>query len=164
MFKSLKKTLTKNEALVKAETLCSRQEKCEDDIMRKLSDWGIEEKDRTEIITTLTKNSFINNLRFAKAFVREKSTIGKWGRIKIEFTLRQKKVSPEHINIALEEINTEEYDLILEKELKSKLKSIKSTDNYTIKSKLIRFGISRGYENGKVFDMVNKILNETDTD
>lgn len=162
MFKSLKKRLTKKEALLKAELLCSRQEKCEDDINRKLTDWGLEEKERTEIITTLIKNSFIDNLRYSKAFVREKSTISKWGRIKIEFALKQKKIIAEHINLALEEINTEKYDSTLEKELKSKLKSIKRTDNYTIKSKLIRFGISRGYENGKVFDMVNKILKDSD--
>ncbi|MDX9695217.1 MAG: regulatory protein RecX [Bacteroidales bacterium] len=162
MFKSLKKKLSKKDALLKAELLYSRQEKCEDDINRKLTDWGLEEKERTEIITTLIKNSFIDNLRYSKAFVREKSTLGKWGRIKIEFALKQKKISLEHINLALEEINIEKYDSILEKELKSKLKSIKSTDKYTIKSKLIRFGISRGYENGKVFDMVNKILKDSD--
>jgi len=164
MYKTSKKKLTKKYALLKAENICSRQEKCEEDIRRKLIEWDVDEGDRDEIINMLIKNSFIDNSRFAKAFVREKSSISKWGKIKIEFALKQKKINNELIKIALEEIDNTKYDKILEKELIAKLKSIKNQDIYTIKSKLVRFGISRGYENGKIFDMLNKILKELNSD
>lgn len=164
MLKPYKKKFSKKEALLKAENLCSRQEKCENDIKLKLIDWGLAEKEGNELIEILIKNSFIDNSRFARAFVREKSSIGKWGRIKIEYALKQKKINSKIIKIALEEIDNTKYDLILERELLSKFKSIKNQDIYILKSKLVRFGISRGYENGKVFDMVNKILRETNSE
>jgi len=156
-----KRKLNKKTALIKAEGLCARQEKCESEIKSKLIEWGLSTEETTEILELLIKNSFIDNLRYAKAFVREKSTIAKWGKIKIEFALKQKHIQTGYITIALEEINETNYDKLLEKELAAKLKSIKSQDIYEIKSKLIRFGLSRGYENGKVFDKVNKILKDS---
>ena len=160
---SKRKKITKKEALLKAENICARNEKCESEIHNKLFEWGLDPKEIDEILIALTKNLFIDNLRYAKAFVREKSSFGKWGRIKIEFALKQKNINKEFIKIALEEINEPNYDITLERELINKLKSIKNQDIYTTKSKLIRFGLSRGYENGKIFDMVNKILSESNS-
>jgi regulatory protein len=161
---NVKKKLNKKTALIKAEGLCARQEKCESEIKSKLLDWGLNTEETNEILELLITRSFIDNHRYAKAFVREKSTIGKWGKIKIEFALKQKHIQPCFIKTALEEINETNYDTLLEKELSAKLKSIKSKNVYEIKSKLIRFGISRGYENGKVFDKVNKIIKDSFSD
>lgn len=161
---NLKKKLDKKAALARAENLCARQEKCESDIRAKLTEWGLSQNDSTEIINILITNSFIDNHRYAKAFVREKSRLGKWGKIKIESSLRQKQISSEIIRLAIKEIDELNYEKTLEKELTIKYKSIKNQGFYSIKSKLIRFGISRGYENGKVFDMVNKILGNSSTE
>ena len=158
MHQSKQRIISKKVALLKAQNLCASQEKCEFDIKSKLFDWGLNDTEIIEVIEELINNAFIDNLRYAKAFVREKSSVSKWGKIKIEFALKHKNIQPEYIRIAVQEIDESKYDLVLEKELIKKLKTFKTQDIYTIKSKLIRFGISRGYENGKVFDMVLKIL------
>ena len=77
-----------------------------------------------------------------------------------ELTFKQIVLINNYIKNALEEINEKDYDILLENELLKKLKTIKDTDEYTIKSKLLRYALSKGFENGKVFDKVTSILNK----
>ena len=154
------KYISKKEATIKAQNICAQQEKCESDIRKKLYDWKANPIDFDEIIKNLINDKFIDEQRYAISFAKEKFRFNKWGKIKIEFALRQKKISSNYILNALSEIDESEYDSVLENELTKKLKTIKDTDEYTIKSKLSRFAISKGFENGKVFDMVSTILNK----
>ena len=59
-------------ALDKAMAHCSRREFCCDDIRSKLSLWGVENNDAGKIIGTLIRENFINESRYAEAFVRDK--------------------------------------------------------------------------------------------
>ncbi len=142
----LKKHLSAKEALVKAQNLCARQEKCRADIRKKLYDWNIQPDDIENIIDRLIADNFIDEIRYAEYFVRDKFRFNKWGRIKIEFTLKQKQIPSEIIRKALLEINETEYRNSLKSELIKKHKSIKDTEPYKIKEKLLRFAQSRGYE------------------
>lgn len=152
------KNISLKDALIKAQNLCAQQEKCESDIRKKLYDWKTLPIEHDKIIDLLKKDKFIDEQRYAISFAKEKFRFNKWGKIKIEFTLKQKNIPSDFINNALNEINELDYDSILENELIKKLKTIKDTDEYTIKTKLIRFALSKGFENGKVFDMVSIIL------
>ena len=157
MRKSLKK-ISKKEALVKAQNLCSQQEKCKSDIIKKLYDWKASPSDFDDIINDLLKDKFIDEQRYAISYTKEKFRFNKWGKIKIEYSLNQKNIPHNYIQNALEEINETDYDVLLENELLKKLKTIKDTDEYTIKSKLLRYALSKGFENGKVFDITSSIL------
>lgn len=152
------KYISRQEALIKAQNICAMQEKCEFDIRKKLKEWKADPTDYNEIIDQLINDKFIDEQRYSISFVKEKFRFNKWGKIKIEYTLKQKNISSNYIQIALLEINEVEYNSVLENELLKKLKSIKDTDEYAIKSKLARFAISKGFENGKVFDMISTIL------
>lgn len=152
------KYITKQEALMKAQNICARQEKCESDIRKKLGDWKANPMDFDQIIDQLKEDQFIDEQRYAISFAKEKFRFNKWGKIKIEYNLKQKNIASNYIQKALQEINETEYNSVLENELLKKLKSIKDKDEYTIKSKLARFAISKGFENGKVFDMLSTIL------
>lgn len=152
------KNITKESALARAQYLCAQQEKCEYDIRTSLLKWGTRDPEINTIIQSLIKEKFIDDLRYAIAFVKDKSAINKWGKHKIEFALKQKKINEKNIQLALKEINEIQQERSLEKELIKKLKSLKDQDEYILRSKLIRFGLSKGFENGKVFDMVKKVL------
>ncbi|HSH51755.1 MAG TPA: regulatory protein RecX [Bacteroidales bacterium] len=154
-----KNTSTK-QALEKARYLCAQKEKCIEDIKQKFYQWGINKNDFEPLITSLIEDTFIDEERFAKAFAKEKFRFNKWGKVKIEFALKQKNIPENYIQKGLNEIPLHEYHQVLEKELIKKLKSLKDADEYTIKSKLVRFAISKGFENGKVFDMVNSMINK----
>lgn len=152
------KTISIKVALTKAQNLCAKQEKCISDIRKKLFDWKLPSKDHDAVIDSLLEDKFIDEQRYAVFYVKDKFNYNKWGKIKIEYTLKQKNISSQNIKRALDKIPEPEYDKLLETELIKKIKTLKDSDEYTIKSKLVRFAISRGFENGKVFDIVSSII------
>lgn len=156
-----KKTITAKEALVKAQNMCANQEKCKSEIRKKLFDWKFPPKDHNQIIDQLEKDKFIDEIRYARFFVKDKLKYNKWGKIKIIYNLKQKDIPEDYIQTAIDEIEETLYDDILKNELLKKLKTIKDTDEFTIKSKLMRFASSRGFESGKVFDIVSKIMDNS---
>jgi len=69
-------------ALEKAMAQCSRREYCSDDIRNKLSLWGVDNDDIGKILRILISDNFINEPRYATAFVRDKFKYNKWGKLK----------------------------------------------------------------------------------
>jgi len=155
------KKLTFEQALLKAQTICSRQEKCGQDIIQKLFDWKVEKSLHLKIIKNLKDENYINEERYASSFVKDKLSFNKWGIIKIRYALLQKNIPEKVIDNALHEIDEQTYDYILKEELLKKLKSLKESDKYIVKSKLVQYALSKGFENGKVFDMVSEIQKST---
>ncbi len=154
----MKRPLTYDEALHKAAALCTRSEKCEFDIHTKLIAWEISEENSTKIINYLKKEKYIDNARFCSFFVKDKSRFNKWGKIKIAYALRGKKINSNLIEQALEEINEEDTLSILLSILTNKSKTIKYKDNYDKKAKLIRFALSRGFEMSLITIALKKII------
>jgi regulatory protein len=153
-----KKTISIKEAISKAQHICAEKEKCVSDIQQKLFDWKLPETDHHTVIKKLLEEKFIDEERYALLFTKDKIVYNKWGSIKIAFALKQKKIKDEFIKNAFNNFSETEYENILKNELLKKLKTIKDTDEYTIKSKLLRFAASRGFENGKVFDILSEII------
>ncbi|MFP4025612.1 MAG: regulatory protein RecX [Thiohalospira sp.] len=158
------KKINKKQALLKAQNICAAQEKCIYDIEQKLYQWGLPKEYFEPLITSLINDRFIDEERYAISYVKEKFRFNKWGKVKIEFSLKQKNIPENYIQKAINEIPLHEYNQLLEKELNKKLKSLKDTDEHTIKSKLVRFAVSKGFENGKVFDMVNSMIKKAHDD
>ena len=143
------------EALHRAAALCSMTEKSETDIHRKLLEWGLENSDCEQVLLYLKKENFINEERFAKAFVKDKFRFNHWGRIKISTHLRALGISSEHISNAMQEIDDEEYAKMLDEIVEKKRKTIKNGTDYEIRAKLLRHALSRGFE----YDLVASKLN-----
>jgi len=152
------KKITKEEALKKVMQICSKHEKCKFDIKEKLYNLGLENIYIYEIIELLEKENFINKERYCKFYVRDKYKLSKWGRKKIEFSLKQKQIKNEIIQKALLEINQELYEKIFNEEIIKKHKLLKIEDKSKLKTKLLNFAQSRGYENDLIFKVVEKIM------
>lgn len=129
--------------LEKAMKLCSMQEKCISDIKKKLQGWKVEKENIDYIIAALLKEQFIDEARFAAAFVNDKFRFSKWGKIKIRYALRAKHLQEQTIIKALDGIDETAYLSLIEKEIKKKYKSLKSGEE---KGKLFRFALSKGFE------------------
>ena len=132
------------EMLSYAMSLCSRSEMCREDIREKLSRWDTEPEKIEEIIQILEKENFLNEERFTGFFIRDKLKFNKWGKIKIRYFLKMKKIPESIINNGLENIDEGEYLDLMRNELikKPEFKSKKKNDI----SKLVRFAQSRGFE------------------
>lgn len=142
----MKKELTENEALLKAEAYCSATEHCRSEVAAKLQQWEVCPEWIDTILSRLEKERYVDNLRYAKAFVRDKYRFNQWGRIKISQALGMKRISPDEISSALEEIDEEEYIGILTRLLEKKRKGLKAANDYERNGKLLRFAAGRGYE------------------
>ena len=158
--KSMPKTLDVNTALDRAQWLCSQSERCVFDISQKLRQWGFSPDDSQKIVDSLIKHGFIDEERYAQSFAREKARFNRWGPRKIEMALRAKRLSDEHIQLAISEIQEFTSSSNLEELISKKAKSIKFKDTYDLKSKLLRFGMSRGFEYAEVTRAVEKVVSE----
>ena len=144
-------------ALNKAMTLCSQREFCCDDIINKLLSWGVENIDAEKIIGILIKENFINESRYASAFVRDKFKYNKWGKVKISSQLRFKKLPADIINAALDSIDNETYIKSLHDMLDGHRRTIKAKNQYDLKGKLLRYGLSKGFESNLLYDILNDL-------
>lgn len=132
-------------ALNKARQICSKHEKCIYDIRFKLGDWGINESNQDKIINELVKDKYIDELRYTQAFINDKLHFNKWGKIKIGYHLKMKRIKENTINEAINSIDPEVYEKILVEILQEKLKSVKSKNKLEIRQKLISFAYNRGF-------------------
>lgn len=144
-------------ALKKAMALCSRMEYCQGDIRKKLQSWGLSTDDENRIIESLIRENFLNDDRYAKAFVRDKFRYNKWGKLKIAAHLKAKHVNSEIIRSALTEIDSDEYINILKNLINSHRKTIKAKNQYDLKGKLLRYGTSKGFESSILYDILNEM-------
>jgi regulatory protein len=144
-------------ALDKASAQCSRRELCCEDIRVKLSLWGIEKDDSEKIIKTLIRENFINESRYAEAFVKDKYKYNKWGKVKISAHLGAKKIPPEIITNALNSIDNEHYTKTVRRIIEGHRKTVKAKNQYDLKSKLLRYGLSKGFESSLLYDILNDL-------
>jgi regulatory protein len=138
-------------------TLCSKREYCREDIHVKLLSWGNNEKDCDKILNTLEKENFINEIRYCEAFTRDKFRYNKWGKVKIATHLKSKKIPSEKINKALDLIDNELYINTLKDLLAVRNKNITAKNQYDLKGKLLRYGLSKGFESSLLYDILNDI-------
>jgi regulatory protein len=142
-------------ALSKAMALCSRREYCSEDIRAKLYSRGIGENDTGKIISALVKENFLNENRYAEAFVKDKFRYNKWGKVKIRANLRLKKIHTDIINSALNSIDNDLYKKTLEEMLNIHRRSVKAKNQYDLKGKLLRYGLSKGFESELLYDILS---------
>ena len=109
-----------------------------------------------EVVDVLVKEKYVDDLRYASAFARDKSAIQGWGEVKIRYMLSAKGVPRDVIDKALEEIDEDKAESRLEKLLQNKLKSLK--DDPQRRLKLLRFALGRGYSYDEVNSLINQIL------
>lgn len=159
--KITKNNLSFQEALLKAQKLCSVEEKCKSDVRKKLFDWGVNSENTEKVITQLIQENFIDERRFAKAFSKDKLRLNKWGKIKIAFELNQKKLPRNAIQEAVSLIDENEYFEVLKKETLKKLRSLNDKDPFIMKGKLHRYASSKGFENEVIFKVLEEVIGET---
>lgn len=151
--------LTRDQTIAydKAAVLCSRSEKCTSEIQDKLKLWGLSAEESEPVIKKLITEKYIDDERFARAYAKDKFRFNRWGKQKIEYMLRAKKINQETVQLALEEITDEGYSNELLKLIADKEKTIKAKDQYDKRNKLMRFAMGRGFESGKIYAALKEL-------
>lgn len=151
-----RKFLTKEEALQKLRQYCIYQERSHYEVQQKLYELGIRKAEQDEIIATLIEEDYLNEERFAKQFAGGKFRMKEWGRNKIYYALREKRVSEYNIKKGLKEIDDEEYKKVLIELAEKKYETLGDEQYLVRKKKTVDYLLQKGFEP----DLVTKALNE----
>ena len=136
---------------------CSRREYCKDDIFKKAT--TALEGDReaaAKVLDVLVSEKYVDDLRYATAYAREKAMISGWGETKIRYMLSAKRIDRTLIDQALTEIDGDKADSRLLKLLQNKAHTLKADPQ--IRLKLLRFALGRGYQYDDVVRVLQDIL------
>lgn len=137
--------------------LCSRREYCYADVLKKAKEaLDGDAQAAKEVADALVEEKYVDDLRYASAYARDKASIQGWGEVKIRYMLSAKGVSRDVIDKALQEIDPDKADSRLEKLLQNKLKSLK--DDPQCRLKLLRFALGRGYSYDEASHTIDQLL------
>ena len=125
---------------------CAKAEHCSQDVIKKLSSWDVEEEEIELLLEKLRTEKFLDDARYAKAYVNDKWKLEHWGRKKIRHQLFLKNIDDRLVEKALDAIDEEEYKTELIKQLAKKEKELKGLDRDQLITRLYNFGASRGFE------------------
>jgi len=132
---------------------CAKAEHCTQEVVAKLKTWGSSETESEEIVERLKQENFINEARYANAFVADKWKLDRWGKKKIRHQLQLKNIDDALIEIPLDNIDESEYTEELADQLSRKEKELKQTGwrrelqpTTVMVNRIYNFGVSRGFE------------------
>ncbi len=134
------------EILSRMEHFCAYTERCESDVVKKLREWNVPEYLFADTIEYLKEHRFILQERYGQLYVNGKFKLKGWGKQKIKAALMSKQVDESIIEASLEEIEDKAYQNKLHQLLSTKFNSMKQEDAYTMKGKLYRYALQKGYE------------------
>lgn len=145
---------TENDAFLTLAALCAQAEHCQHEMLEKMRRWELPEEAQARVMARLVKERYVDDERFAKAFVRDKVRYNKWGRRKVEQALWQKCINEDIRKRVLDEVDDEEYLSVLRPLLKQKRKTTKAQSDYELNQKLMHFALGRGF----TFDIIRQCL------
>lgn len=139
---------------MKLETLCVRSEQSQADCLEKLRRWGIDSAAARKIVDNLVERRFVDDERFARAYAADKIRFNRWGRRKVRVMLAAKRIPQDIISEALMVVDDSEYEQLLESLLRAKVRAAAIECTFDGRTKLFRFGATRGFET----DLVGRII------
>jgi regulatory protein len=145
-------------ALQKAKNYCTYQERCHSEVRDKLYSFKLYKKEVEQLLTQLIEEDFLNEERFAIAYAGGHFRTKQWGKEKIKYALKQKKVSEYCIRKALTGISNTDYNKTFFNVADKKLKTLKSEKNIFIKKKKIRdYLLQKGFEIKLISDYLKSL-------
>lgn len=158
-----RKNMSREAILAKAAGLCARAEHSRAELAQKFRQWGADVVTASDVLDELERLGFVDDERFVQAFVSDKTHFDLWGRIRIRHELALRHgIRDDVVTAALNQIDEGEYVENLRRILTMKKSLIDETDPYKLKSKLYRYGVSRGYEPGLVLKLLPMLVDGGD--
>lgn len=154
-----KKYLTKEQALQKLRQYCGYQERSHYEVQQKLWDLGVKRAEHDEILSTLIEENYLNEERFAVQFAGGKFRMKDWGRKKIYYALKEKKVSEYSIKKAMKEIDEEDYLKTLNTLAEKKYASLRGEQYLVRRKKTMDYLLQKGFEP----ELVSSVLKGLET-
>jgi len=158
MFQQSQKTYTVEEAKRKLEAYCAYQDRCHQEVNRKLREMRMIPEAIDVIIGHLIEHRFLDETRFAQAFVRGKFRNKSWGKVRLVRELKQRQISAYNIKIALKEIEEEEYFEVFHALSRKRIQQLSTETNLQKKrKKLADYLAYRGWEMQLIYEQTREL-------
>jgi len=154
------KEVTEQGAYLQLAQLCAKSEHSQHDMLEKMRRWEMSEEAQARVMQRLISERYVDDERYARAFVKDKIRYNKWGRRKVEQGLWQKRIDDNIRQQVLDEVDEEEYLSVLRPLLKQKRRSTKAESDYEMNRKLVRFALSRGF----TYDIIRQCIDISEED
>ena len=148
------KQKTEQDAYLTLAALCAQAEHCQHEMLEKMRRWELPDDAQSRVMQRLVSERYVDDERYAQAFVNDKIRYNKWGRRKVEQALWQKHIDEDIRQRVLGSVPDEEYLSVLKPLLKQKRKATKADSDYALNQKLLRFAMARGF----TFDVIRQCL------
>ena len=148
------KQKTETDAYLTLAALCAQAEHCQYEMLEKMRRWELPDDAQARVMARLIKERYVDDERYAQAFVKDKIRYNKWGRRKVEQALWHKRIDEDIRKRVLDAVDDDEYLSILRPLLKQKRKTIKANSDYELNQKLMRFAVGRGF----TFDIIRQCI------
>lgn len=145
---------SENEAYLTLTVLCAQAEHCQWEMLEKMRRWEVSEEAQARVMQRLVKEKYVDDERYAEAFIKDKIRYNKWGRRKVDQGLWQKHIDADIRKRVLDEVDDDEYLSVLRPLLKQKRKTTKANSDYELNQKLMRFALGRGF----TFDIIRQCI------
>lgn len=152
--------MSEKEVLLKLTALCARGEHCQHDMLEKMSRWGVDNAIQASVMAYLTDHHYVDDERYARAYVNDKIKYNHWGRRKVEQGLWQKHIDPSLQQRVLDDIDDSLYVDILRPLLQQKRRTTRADSDYELNQKLMKFALSRGF----TYDIIWQCIDTPETD
>jgi regulatory protein len=152
-----KKSFTVDELQKKMEYYCVYQDRCHQEVERKMTEYQLIPEAKEKILLHLMQHNFLNEERFSKSFARGKFRIKNWGKQRIVRELKFKNISTYNIKTALKEIDEELYIKTIEKIATSKNNTIIEPNLFKKKKKIYDYLFRKGYESSLIQETISKL-------
>ena len=148
------KQKTEQDAYLTLAALCARSEHCQYEMLEKMRRWELSDEAQARVMEKLVSERYVDDERFARAFVIDKIRYNKWGRRKVEQAMWMKHIDKDIQQRVLDEIDDKEYVNVLKPLLRQKQRSVKAASEYEQRQKLVRFALGRGFG----FDIIKQCM------
>lgn len=155
-----KRAKTPEQALAALMRLAARSEKSSGDALRLMRNWEVEPSARQGVLQKLIDSKFIDDRRYAEAFVRDKMRFSGWGSFKLRSALHAKGIAGEIVDEVLRSLDRNDMTDRLRDRLERKMRSVKYSSRYDLKTKLMRYGASLGFDFESVADVVDSLISD----
>lgn len=154
-------TISPDKAFQKIKHYCAYQERCHYEVKEKLFGMGLHKAEVELLLSRLIEEDYLNEGRFAIQFAGGHFRLKQWGKVKISYELKQKRVSSYNIKQALSEINMDEYLVTLQKLAVAKWNALKNEQYLNRQAKTSGYLVRKGYEPALVQQVIAKIRTVT---
>lgn len=144
----------------KLKRYCAYQDRCHQEVRKKILSLKVYGDDLEEIMTSLISEDYLNEERYARSYARGKFRIKRWGRNKIKQNLMARHISAYCIKKGMTEIDEDEYLTALRELIRKQLAKNEELGEVLSKDKSIKYAYNRGYESQLIFRVIKEIEND----